>query len=302
MNWGGFDLNLLTVFDAIMKERNLTRAGQQLGLTQPAVSHALTRLRRLMKDELFVRGPEGMVPTSRAEQIAEPVHEALAGLQIALQPQASQPQQIAMDFNLACSSYITFNLARLLVERLRGQAPRIGLTMRLTSNMNVINELDNGTVDLALSRLIDGGERFKCVKVLSDGFVCVAGKDHPVAKRGCLEMEDLADLPHLGITSDSDYTGFLDEVLERHGLSRQVPIAAPFAATGALLAGGELIAVMPRRTAQGLCETAPLVRLPLPFEPPELEIVMIWHRRHETHASHRWLRDAIREVLSKVRD
>src|SRR5436305_14512866 len=103
MNWRGFGLSLLTVFDTVMQERNLTRAGRRLGLTQPAVSHALTRLRHLMNDELFVRGPEGMVPTSRAEQIAGPVHEALAGLQIALEPQASQPEDIATDFNLALS-------------------------------------------------------------------------------------------------------------------------------------------------------------------------------------------------------
>src|SRR5689334_4747305 len=106
MNWGGFDLNLLTVFDAVMHERNLTRAGRRLGLSQPAVSHALTRLRHLMKDELFVRGPEGTVPTSRAEQIAGPVHEALAGLQIALEPKASHPEEISTDFNLALSSYM----------------------------------------------------------------------------------------------------------------------------------------------------------------------------------------------------
>jgi DNA-binding transcriptional LysR family regulator len=302
MNWGGFDLNLLTVFDAVMQERNLTRAGQRLGVTQPAVSHALTRLRHLMKDELFIRGPEGMVPTSRAEQIAGPVHEALAGLQIALEPQPSQPEDIATDFNLACSSYIAFNLARCLVTRLRADAPRIGLTLRLSSNMNVLNELDNGSIDLALTRLIDGGERFRCVKVLSDRFACVTREDHPIARRGSLAMEDLADLPHLKITSDGDYTGFVDEVLERQGLSRQVALAAPFLAAAPLLASGELIAVLPERTARRMCEMAPLVKLPLPFQSPALEMVMIWHRRHETHPAHRWLRDAIRHVLSEIQD
>ena len=126
MNWGGFDLNLLTVFDAVMQERNLTRAGRLLGLTQPAVSHALARLRVLMKDELFVRGPEGMVPTVRANQIAGPIHEALAALEMALQPQTSEPGDIATEFNLALSSYMVFNMAHCLVTRIRAGAPGSG--------------------------------------------------------------------------------------------------------------------------------------------------------------------------------
>lgn len=299
MNWGGFDLNLLTVFDSVMQERNLTRAGRRLGLTQPAVSHALTRLRHLMNDELFVRGPEGMVPTSRAEQIAGPVHEALAGLQIALEPQASQPEDIATDFNLALSSYVVFNMARCLVTRIRADAPRIGLTLRLSGNLNILNELDNGNVDLALTRLIDGGERFKCVRVLTDRFVCVTRNDHPILRRGSLSLEDLADVPHLKITSDGDYTGFVDEVLERQGLSRQTILGAPFLAAAPLLASGELMAVLPERTAERMCEMAPLAKLPLPFESPALEVVMIWHRRHDTHPAHHWLRDTIRQILSE---
>ncbi|MBV8524305.1 MAG: LysR family transcriptional regulator [Acetobacteraceae bacterium] len=302
MNWGGFDLNLLTVFDAVMQERNLTRAGQRLGLTQPAVSHALARLRHLMKDELFVRGPEGMVPTARAQQIAGPVHEALAGLQIALEPQASEPEDIVTEFNLAFSSYIVFNLACLLVARIRADAPRIGLTIRLSSNLNILNELDNGSIDLAITRLIDGGERFRCVKVVSDRFVCVTRKNHPVVRRGLISMEDLADLPHLKITSDGDYTSFVDEMLERQGLSRHVAMGAPFLAAPQLLASGRLISVLPERTAERMCEIAPLAKLPLPFDSPALEMVMTWHRRHETHPAHRWLRDTIRQVLSEVQN
>ena len=84
VNWGAFDLNLLIVFDAVMQERSVTRAGAKIGLSQPAVSHALNRLRHILKDELFVRTPEGMVPTPRAEQLAEPLHRALNDMQLAL--------------------------------------------------------------------------------------------------------------------------------------------------------------------------------------------------------------------------
>src|SRR6202790_2506757 len=93
MNWGAFDLNLLVVFDAVMQERNVTRAGQKVGLSQPAMSHALNRLRYMLKDQLFVRTPEGMVPTPRAEQLAAPLRRALNDMQLALEPEAFVPSQ-----------------------------------------------------------------------------------------------------------------------------------------------------------------------------------------------------------------
>src|ERR1700741_5652200 len=86
VNWATFDLNLLVVFDAVMRERSVTRAGQRIGLSQPAMSHALGRLRHMLKDELFVRAPEGMVPTPRAEALAQPLRNALSEMQLALEP------------------------------------------------------------------------------------------------------------------------------------------------------------------------------------------------------------------------
>ena len=132
--------------------------------------------------------------------------------------------------------------------------------------MNVLNELDSGAINLALTRLINGGDRFKCLTVLTDHFVCVLCEDHPLALRGSLSIEDLADAAHLKITSDGDYTSFVDELLERQGLSRRVALGTPFLAATPLLASGELVAVVPARTAQRMCEMAPLATLPLPFE------------------------------------
>src|SRR6266851_1837954 len=96
MNWGAFDLNLLIVFDAVMQERNVTRAGRKVGLSQPAMSHALNRLRYMLKDQLFIRTPEGMVPTARAEQLAPPLRRALSDMQLALEPENFVPQQASL--------------------------------------------------------------------------------------------------------------------------------------------------------------------------------------------------------------
>src|SRR3984893_13357207 len=111
MNWGAFDLNLLIVFDAVMQERNVTRAGDRIGLSQPAVSHALSRLRHMLKDELFVRTPEGMVPTPRADQLAEPLRRALSDMQLALEPETFVPIKASRQFVIAVNNYAAVILA-----------------------------------------------------------------------------------------------------------------------------------------------------------------------------------------------
>src|SRR6267143_7036431 len=105
MNWGAFDLNLLIVFDAVMQERSVTRAGGRIGLSQPAMSHALSRLRYMLKDELFVRTPEGMMPTPRAEQLAEPLRRVLNDMQLALEPETFVPTEASRQFLIALNNY-----------------------------------------------------------------------------------------------------------------------------------------------------------------------------------------------------
>src|SRR5438128_10876744 len=115
MNWGAFDLNLLIVFDAVMQERSVTRAGSRIGLSQPAVSHALNRLRHMLKDDLFVRAPEGMVPTPRAEQLAAPLRHALSEMQLALEPDTFVPAEASRRFRVAVNNYAAVVLAPAIV-------------------------------------------------------------------------------------------------------------------------------------------------------------------------------------------
>src|SRR5882757_4962466 len=125
MNWGAFDLNLLVVFDAVMQERSVTRAGDRLGLSQPAISHALTRLRHMLKDDLFIRSPKGMVPTPRAEQLALPVRTALDGLQRSLEPSQFDPASAQRSFRIAVDNYAALVLAAPLVTRISKAAPAV---------------------------------------------------------------------------------------------------------------------------------------------------------------------------------
>src|SRR5690349_17340166 len=181
MNWGIFDLNLLIVFDAVMRERNVTRAGQSIGLSQPAMSHALNRLRYMLKDELFVRTPEGMVPTPRAEQLALPLRNALSQLQMALEPEAFVPAEAERRFALAVNNYAAVVLVAPLVAAVTVSAPRVELDLRPSGTLDVVERLDRGELDAVIGTFDSLGERFAQRALLDDPFIAVMRRGHPAA-------------------------------------------------------------------------------------------------------------------------
>src|SRR6202790_2828804 len=160
MNWGAFDLNLLIVFDAVMQERSVTRAGSRIGLSQPAMSHALNRLRHMLKDDLFVRTPDGMVPTPRAEMLAQPLRNALSEMQLALEPAAFEPARADRHFTVAVNNYAAVVLPPPLVAAVTAAAPSIRLDLRPSGTLDLFQQMDRGDLDLVLGRNDDPGERF----------------------------------------------------------------------------------------------------------------------------------------------
>src|ERR1700693_4643133 len=150
MNWGAFDLNLLIVFDAVMQDRSVTRAGNRIGLSQPAMSHALNRLRYMLKDELFIRTPDGMVPTPRAETLAQPLRNALSEMQLALEPAAFRPARSDRRFALAVNNYAAVVLAAPLVAAASAAAPAVSLDLRPSGTLDLVDRLDRGDLDLTI--------------------------------------------------------------------------------------------------------------------------------------------------------
>ena len=217
MNWGAFDLNLLTVFDAVMEERNVTRAGQKLGLSQPAASHALNRLRHMLKDELFVRAPEGMVPTPRAEELARPLRQALNALHLAVEPHAFDPALAERRFTIAVSNYVAIVVAAPLVRAAAAAAPRVRLDLPSSVALSVNDLLDRGELDLAIGTFPTPGERFGRTRLLTVKFVLMMRAGHPAAAQP-LTPEAIAALPFIEFTTSVTDTGFLDDWLAGHGL------------------------------------------------------------------------------------
>jgi DNA-binding transcriptional LysR family regulator len=289
MNWGAFDLNLLVVFDAVMRERSVKRAAQQVGLSQPAVSHALARLRYMLKDDLLVRTPAGMAPTPRAEQLAGPVRHALGEMQLALEPEAFVPAQAERRFAVAVDNCAAIVVAPRLVGAVATAAPGVRLDLRPSGTLNVEDLIDRGELDLAIGPLAADRERFIARPLFGGAFVAVLRRGHPGARRP-LTAEALARLPELEISSSGDDTGFLDRWLGARGLARRVAHRAPYLSAASLLAETDLVAIMRRQVAEALVANHGLRTVELPCPSPEVVTAMLWHRRLDAHPAHRWLR------------
>jgi DNA-binding transcriptional LysR family regulator len=297
MNWRSIDLNLLVVFDAVMRERSVTRAGRAIGLSQPAMSHALNRLRHMLDDELFVRTPDGMAPTPRAEQLAEPVRNALNEMQLALEPLAFDPHTSDRTFVIGMNNLAAVVVAPPLCASVCGTMPGVRLDMRPSGTLDIADCLDRGDLDLAIGGLESPGERFASQLLLEGPFVLVMRRGHPASRRK-LTAKVLAGLPYLEISSSGEDTGFLDRWLAAQGLSRRVVVRSPYLSARTILAESDLVAVFSRRVAQVFTRYFPLEMREPEFESPTVRTVMLWHRRLEAHPAHRWLREQVIAVSS----
>ena len=295
MNWGAFDLNLLIVFDAVMQERSVTRAGGRIGLSQPAVSHALGRLRYMLKDELFVRTPEGMAPTPRAEQLAEPLRRALNDMQLALEPETFVPTEASRQFVIALNNYAAVILAAPLLMAVTAAAPGIRLDLRPTGLRDMPALLDRGELDLAIGTFEDVGERFAGAALLEDSFVVGMRRDHSAARRE-LTPQALAGLSYLEISSSGEDTGFVDDWLTTRGLTRSIAHRAPRLSAAAILSSTDLVAVLSRRLAEHWVQLYGLSTCLLPFASPVIRTGMLWHRRLDNQPAHLWLRKLIQQT------
>jgi DNA-binding transcriptional LysR family regulator len=297
MHWRQIDLNLLVIFDAIMREHSIKRAAEKLNMTQPAVSHALARLRTALQDELFVRTPDGMQPTPQAERLSPSVRQALADLRAALYgAEAFSPEQSERTFTLAINNYVTLVIAPKLVELVAREAPSITLDLRPIGAIDITESLDRGDIDLATGGFAAGAERFCDERLLDDDFACVLRQGHQAVRQdGTIEVEKLADLAYIEISSSGvgEGSNFVDNEFSRRGLERRIVLRAPLLAAAAILGQSDLIAVLPSRAARALAQTTALQVVPLPMVSPSIRISMLWHRRMDDSSAHRWLRDIV---------
>src|ERR1700719_189149 len=297
---GAMDLNLLVVFDAIMRDRSVTRAGQRLGLSQPAVSHALTRLRHMLKDELFVRSPRGMIPTPHAEQLATPIRIALEGLQHSLEPIQFEPAKATATFRIAVDNYASIVLVAPIAAHVAKIAPGVTLDFRPSGTLNLPDLLDRSELHLAVGPPGVHGERFSVRRLLQDQFVVVHRKGHPAATAREFSTEKLATLPQLEISSAQFGTDFIETGPGKSKSAAKPAMRAPFLSTAQILATSDLVSVLPLNVAKNMTRSHQLVFRRLSRSPKPIEAAMIWLRRLDNHPAHAWLRDVVSRVTRNL--
>lgn len=295
------DLNLLVVFDRLHAERRVSAVAEQLGLTQPAVSNALARLRRRLDDELFVRAATGMVPTPRAEQLAGPVRQALALLHDGLQPPGGfDPATERRNVTIGMTDIGEIYFLPRLVRHLREVAP--GLTVSTVRNtaVNLQDEMAQSQVDLAVGLLpqLKGG--FFQRQLFRQRYVCLFRAGHALDDgRGRLSLADFRAAEHLVVVAAGTGHGRVDERLRRAGIDRQVRLSVPhFVGVGPILQGTDLVATVPERLAVSLVQPFGLVSVPHPVALPTEPITVFWHAKAHRSPFNQWLRRRLVELFA----
>lgn len=297
---GQLDLNLLRVFDAVARERHVTRAAQRLHLSQPAVSNALARLRAALGDELFLRRPGGVEPTAFALSLAAPVAEALDRLGEALASRAPfDPATARRAFPVAFSEYAEAVLAPRLLARLQREAPGCLLAIRHADRTNWETLLEGGEAQLAVAVLPEPPALYTRLRLLPEAFLTLMRPGHPLAE-GALDVERFLSVPHLLHSPNGSRDGALDWALAKDGRQRRLGgVVAHLSAVPAILAATDMVITLSARLAQSLAAAHGLAARPPPVEVRHTRLSLVFHRRFEADPAHAWLR---RLLIAEARD
>jgi DNA-binding transcriptional LysR family regulator len=301
MNLQRIDLNLMVAFEALMAERSVSAAASRLGVSQPAMSSTLARLRSLFDDELFVRSGRAMLPTVRAVQLEAQVARALAQLRAALEPQSPfNPAASRRVFTVSGGDYATMVILPHLAACLAEEAPLVDLRFRFVEKDATVDLLDGDALDLALGVYPNPPKRLALQALFDEHFVCVARMDHPGLRDG-MTLEAFAALPHLLVTERGDAVGAVDEALAKLGLERRVAMTVPHVlVVPSVLPSSEMIATVGARAARLFARAAPLTVYDVPVPLPVWRLSMLWSRQKAGDLGLAWLRGILARIGSGV--
>jgi DNA-binding transcriptional LysR family regulator len=300
MNLRRLDLNLLVVFDALMTDRNVTRAAERVGLSQPAMSNALSRLRAFFKDDLFVRSPEGMRPTPRAIEIAPNIHAALGAIDASLDPVRFTPAEARRVFRLDTNDYVVTTYFPKLLSILAKEAPGIDIRI-FPQTGHTFERLDAQEIDFGISAYGELPDRFAREDLDEDVYVVIMRKTHPLAEQ-ILTLNRYVAATHLLVSPRGDPRGFVDSALAERGLTRRIVLTVnQFSAAAPVVAMTDLMVTIPKRIADAFGPAFGLIQKPSPIPGPRAfsAISMIWHRRLGEHPAHTWFRHALKRAVSR---
>lgn len=303
------DLNLLRVFDALMEQRSVTRAANHLGVTQPAVSHALARLRTVLDDPLFIRAPSGLQPTARAEEMSGGIRNGLQQFQGALARRVFDPATAERHFTIAAGSYFWTLLMPTLIERVRRKAPGISFRLAAVSEM-LVSLLDQGAVDLAFGAKFEIPARLVLEPIYHEKMVWIAAPGHPILHKR-LTAEEIGKQARIMIVPSRPFEGIGDLDAARPAPFHQagqadwetrIPVRGDVTVyeaqmAVALVARTDLIAQVPNKVAALAVSRGEIAVLDLEPSHGGYDLVMIWHTKQRSDPGLAWLRDQIRDIV-----
>ncbi len=288
------DLNLLVVFQEIYQERQISAVAKRLGLSQPAVSNALARLRRHFADDLFVRTAQGMQPTTLAEHLSEPIALSLAHITQALNRQSSfEPLSSQRQFSIAMTDVGEIYFMPDLLHLLEQHAPQLRLNIVRANSIDLKAELESGRIDLALGAFDDVSEAWFQRSLFKQHYVCLFRQQHPLANQE-LSLKSFAQMRHLIVTATDNPYARVNQHLEKAGIALQQQLRIPhFMSVPYILAQHDLCATVPLKLAQSAAKAFQLCYKKPPLRLPVLQTHMFWHRRYNQDSGNSWLRALI---------
>ncbi|TPM38516.1 LysR family transcriptional regulator [Mesorhizobium sp. B2-3-4] len=291
----GIDLNLLVVLEALLAERHVSRAALRLNRSQPAVSHALARLRHLLDDPLLVRRQGGLEPTARAMEIGSALTETLDGMRHLLAPAGFDPATERRTFRLAMSDYGAMVILPVLLPLLRVQAPHVDLVVSQASREVMASQVLDGEIDLAFGVFSGLDRSVRSHRLFDERFACLA--DAASLRDGrAMDLTTYLERPHALVDLRPERQSEVDKALAGLGHKRRLCLTIPhWGVAPRLIAGTDLVLTAASRIlpahGDGLCVFAP------PFEIPAFEFTQIWHKRRDGDPAHQWLRSRLEALL-----
>jgi len=294
MNITNFDLNLLRAFDALMIERNVSKAADRMSLSQPAMSNTLNRLRKLLDDPVLVRTSKGMQPTPKATKLEHPIRSALTAIEHSLAPIPEfDPLTDVRTFHIATTDYVQLLLLQPLVEHINAVAPGIKIEIHELSPDIPVNQLENGTYDFAIGRFNSLPSQLQGSPWHTDELVCVVCADSPDYGDN-IELDQFLTCRQVWV-SGGQHSGMVDQWLSEHDLKRNVTLTTPnFLMAPILISQSNYLLVTPKSIAHMYATKLPLKVLPLPMKLNTFDLHIVWHPYHSSTQAHDWLREQIK--------
>ncbi len=295
-----FDLNLLLVFDALFAERSVTRAAHHIALTQPAMSHALQRLRVAFNDPLFVRGSRGMEPTRLAADLAPTIHEILIKTNSLVEAdQVFRAEASKRSFTIGMTDYGASRLLPEITKELHRVAPNVSLTVRPLARGDGPIAIEAGEVDLAIGIFLNV-QRLRRHLLEEERLMCAVWKGNALIKGHRLSLTQYLNLQHILVATRGDPDGLVEQSLGKLGVKRSIAYVVPHGLVApAMVKGTNLALTLAEGVLRDNAERFEIKLLPPPFELPKVRLEMLWHKRLDRDAAMRWLRDL---VISRSQD